>query len=464
MEDRGGAGGGRDHRRRAAPAHHTPEAGFTLIELVIAVSIFAIMTAGIVATISSGLSLSRNNRNRSVAANLAAERMDELRAMDFATLEGEMGKPSTTKSVGGSPPYTITTSIEPVQVNSSSRACDANGGSTSDFVFRVDVRVTWPDRVGVTNSDPVKTGAATASTIISPPVGLYDQTGKGFAGVKVLDADGNPSADVPVTLTPAAAPPNPNFTDSFGCAFFSAVPGTYTVSLGTAGWVDRQGNQFPTQTFGIAENTITQVGFDYAQAASIAVTLQGADGAPVPASVPLTLGDNDFAVTGTKLFAGSGTSRTIGSLFPVTAGYTIWAGDCSDADPQGTWSGGPFWSGAQRGAPVAVTANGTSPATVTLPAVQATVLQNGLPLAGVDVVAVHQLVDASEGADAGCPSGETWALGTTDANGIVSGALPFGLWQLQVTGQSPVSDWPVASLAPPVSGDPTTTPVTVTVL
>src|SRR5690242_2743494 len=177
MEDRGGAGGGvRDRRRIAtrrpwpwlrAPRPRQDESGFTLIELVIAVSIFAIMTAGIVATINSGLTLSRNNRNRSVAANLAAEQMDNLRSMDFATLQAQLGTHSAQKSVGDSPPYTVQTVVTPVPINSSSAPCDANGGATNNLVFRVNVTVTWPDLLGVTHGDPVKTGAATANTIIS---------------------------------------------------------------------------------------------------------------------------------------------------------------------------------------------------------------------------------------------------------------------------------------------------------
>ncbi len=440
MEGRGDAGRGGSDRRRRAPAStraciRGDQQGFTLIELVVAISLFAIMSSAIVASISSGLNLTRNNRNRAVAANLASQRMDQLRAMSFTQLEAQLGTQAPQTVVVPNPggtPYTVTTTVNPVPVNSTSDPCDANGTSTNDLVFRVDVSVTWPSMHGVTPAD--------AHTVISPPVGLYDQTGLGFLGVKVLGADGKAVSGVPVTVTPAVTPAT-NSTDTNGCAFFSgAAAGSYVVSLGSAGYVDRQGNPSPTQTVGVTANTITQVGFDYAQAATLNVTLAGNGGATVPSNVAVTLGDTDFQPNGTHAFTGSGTTRSIGNLFPTTAGYTAWAGDCADADPEGSSASGPYWQGGQRGAPVAVTPGQSAATTITLPSVSVSVQQGGVALAGTDVVAVHA-------SDTGCPSGESYDLGATDSTGTVTAALPYGTYALQVTGHT-VSGQPTAMLDP----------------
>ncbi len=37
-------------------------------------------------------------------------------------------------------------------------------------------------------------------------------------------------------------------------------------------------------------------------------------------------------------------------------------------------------------------------------------------------------VTVSHAADSGCPSGATYTLGTTDAAGNLTAALPYGLW------------------------------------
>ncbi len=439
MQDRGPARGRRHARGFVASLAERAEAGFTLLELVVALALFMVLTAGIFATIDSGLNVTRNNKNRTVAANLVAQQMDAFRSMDFPTLLTQQGsKTQPTQNVGGIP-FTVTSEVNPQPINSATTPCDAAGASSNTLVFRVDVSVSWPSMRGVQ--------PATASTIISPPVGVYDQTGKGFMGVKVRGADAKPVSGVPVTVTPAMTPAT-NQTDANGCAFFTnAAPGTYTVGLGLVNYVDRQGNSSPSQTVGVSANAITQVAFDYAPAASLAITLAGTGSAPVANSVAVTLGDTDFTPTGTKTWSGTGTSRTIGNLFPVTAGYTMWAGDCADADPQGTSSTGPYWPNGMRANPVAVTGGASSSATITMPAVTATVQQGTTPVAGVQVMASHAL-PSGQTSDAGCPSVESFTLGTTDAFGNVSGALPYGNWTLSVTGRSPATSWPIATLDP----------------
>jgi prepilin-type N-terminal cleavage/methylation domain-containing protein len=436
--------------RRPARGRHTPgfdasrggddQSGFTLLELVIALALFMIMSGGVFATIDSGLNLARNNKNRSVAANVVSQQMDAFRSMDFPTLLTYQGtKTLPTQNVGGIL-FTVSTEVNPQSISSSNAPCDAAGSASNTLVFRVDVSVSWPSMRGVQ--------PAVANTIISPPVGVYDQTGKGFAGVKVLGADAKPVSGVPVTVTPAITPAT-NQTDANGCAFFTnATPGTYTVALGLANYVDRQGNPSPSQSVGISANAITQIAFDYANAGSLAITLAGSGSAPVASSLAVTLGNTDYVPTGTKTWSGTGTSRTIGSLFPVAGGYTMWAGDCADADPQGvTSTNGPYWVGGTRGDPVALTPGGSTAATITLSSVSVTVQQGATAVAGVTVRATHAL-PAGETSDAGCPSGESFDLGVTNATGNISGALPYGNWTISVLGRSPSTTWPTATLDP----------------
>ncbi|MGH2595583.1 MAG: type IV pilus modification PilV family protein, partial [Actinomycetota bacterium] len=70
-------------RRRRMSGEARGEAGFTMVELVIGIFIFALVIGGVVVSTSSSLNLTRQNRNRSIAANLASQEMDTVRSTDF---------------------------------------------------------------------------------------------------------------------------------------------------------------------------------------------------------------------------------------------------------------------------------------------------------------------------------------------------------------------------------------------
>src|SRR5690349_5519298 len=102
------------------------ERGFSLIELVVAVSVFAIMGGGIALTIEGGLNLARNNRNRSIAANLASQEMDDVRQTSFTTLP--LGLTQHTETVDNVP-YTVRRETEWVDNSSATGPCDSSNAT-----------------------------------------------------------------------------------------------------------------------------------------------------------------------------------------------------------------------------------------------------------------------------------------------------------------------------------------------
>src|SRR5262249_61986364 len=163
--------------------------------------LLSIMMLGIAATVSSGLNLSRNDRNRSVAANLASQEMDTVRESTFTTLVAR----TTTQTVDNQV-FTIRRDLTWVSKSATSGPCDASGGTPQ--VLRVEITVTWPAMHG---ANPVQT-----DTVMSPPVGSYDPN-TGHIAVKVLDRDATPQENALVTLT---GPKNASLpTNEQGCAF-----------------------------------------------------------------------------------------------------------------------------------------------------------------------------------------------------------------------------------------------------
>jgi prepilin-type N-terminal cleavage/methylation domain-containing protein len=423
-------------RRDGSAAGHPAsgdERGLTLIELVIAVSVFAILAGGLALTIEGGLSLARNNRNRSIAANLASQEMDAARQEPFTSLP--LGLVDRSESVDGVP-YTVRRETEWVENASTTGPCDSTDASPQ--VLRISVTVLWSDMHGVA---PVK-----SSTILSPPVGSYDPD-NGHIAVKVLGSAAEPLAGVPVNVS-ASGFNRDLVTTSDGCAFFAFIPpATYTVQLGLAGYVDRQGSASPTQVTGVTSGATSSVAFDYDQAAALTLTVSSSGGGAFPSTVPLAVGNTGLVPTGSKTFMGTGPIRTVGDLFPYSDGYTAWVGDCADADPEGQDGNGlAYWPGASRATEVQTSPGGTAVATVDLPTVELRYGDLSASAGSVDVVAVHD-------ADNGCPTGEQYTVGTFAGPGSSLVALPYGTWTFTVPSATPYGgSWPTVSLDPRAGG------------
>jgi hypothetical protein len=141
---------------------------------------------------------------------------------------------------------------------------------------------------------------------------------------------------------------------------------------------------------------------------------------------------------------GTGIPRQVDGLFPYASGYTAWAGNCTDADPAAHVDG-------TREDAIAVEPGLTTTGSVLMPEVFVEVTTAGLPSAGRTVTAVHA---AEPGG--GCPAGETYTVGQTDADGHLTFALPYGAWTIQLDSAAVWS----GTLAPTDPAGPTVVTVT----
>ena len=60
--------------------------GYSIVELLVAVTVFALVFAAVSIGIGRALEVNRGNRNRSAAAYLAARQLEEVRAKAFTTV------------------------------------------------------------------------------------------------------------------------------------------------------------------------------------------------------------------------------------------------------------------------------------------------------------------------------------------------------------------------------------------
>lgn len=306
--------------------HLNDDEGISLVEVVVATAVLMVVISATASALIGSTASVRDTRDRSVATNLAVERIEMLRGTPFADLD--LGATSETVTVGPTD-FEVITELQLVAIDASESSCSADPDEPPAYVDAA-VIVEWQGMRG---------GPATSRTILTPDVGALDPY-NGQVGVMVLGGDGTGMRFVPVLIDRVSgAGQNVQTTDRDGCAFFINVqPGDWEVVLDEPGWVDHNSVQRSAQTVSVNASQTTKVEFTYDRAGSLLVRpVAGAavtESPIVAAAMPLTLEITHFEETGDRrVFPGNGYPREIGGLFPHEDPYAIYAGQCAAADP-----------------------------------------------------------------------------------------------------------------------------------
>jgi prepilin-type N-terminal cleavage/methylation domain-containing protein len=374
--------------------------GFTLVEVIIAMVVFAAGLLSLLAAFSSSLDTSFDNRARLVAANLAASDIDDARAADY----GALATKSYTKVVDGRS-YAVYRSVAPTLITGGVSPCVS--GSAQEVNKRVSTRVEFTFREGV---KPVR-----SDTVISAPV--FDPTStNGAIGAHAIDRDGQPVEGATVVIGATTG-----YTDESGCAFFDGLaPGNYSVSVSkSGGYVGQDGASPTTQTLGVTAGQVGKQDFAIDRAAVVTVTsaVLGASGAvlsgyAVPTGLQAHLDTPDRATTTKTALPTKGValgSPLVWNAFPTVAGYDTYLGICSTVVHTAT----------DRGATPSV----------------------GLPLVPVDVQLTgtspkvrNRQLNASWSGACGSATETLSFLPSTNTTGAAKIALPPGTWALSAVG------------------------------
>lgn len=393
-------------RLRAVHRGRHDDDGVSLVEVIVAISVLAVVLTGTASALISSSAATRDSRDRSVGTNIAVEQLSALQALPFTSLA--IGRTTDSVVVDGVT-YDVTIDLDYVDVeNGGGTSCNASSSPGSDLDYVVaDIAVTWPRAAG---------GPARTSSIITPNVGDLDPD-KGQIAVTVLDRDavGAPFRTVRYDAQSPASGFGSQRTTSQGCAYFvNVAPGQYDVSLDDSGYVDLEGNQLSEQTTTVTASTTSPLEFVYDEAASIEVTPIPAGGS---AAAPLIAPGQGYTVTNTYLgtdqrkeFPGTGHPRDIEGLFPFDAGYGLYAGLCPAA--------APVANGAPDTPVVAVDPGDRADADLAMHVVR--VLGN----AGNSVTAFMD--------DAASSCTETLDFGTMPGNGELTVLMPYGTWRMSV--------------------------------
>src|SRR5690606_18237315 len=320
---------------------HSPRAsvtrrdeGMSLVELVVAVVVLAIVSTSVLAIILQAQASTVNNRARVAAANLAARELDivreEFTRSAAAPVEvanaGTLTNPNPLAGgTAGQPlhldgtPYTVVRSVQWNIMGEGQSACD--GGSLVQYpTLGVTVTVTWPN-MGSTR--PVTSHAA-----LAPRKGSGVPSTSSFVAVHVVDSTGADNPGRAVRVTGSNGEVRIGTTDGSGCAVLTVNPSasgtSYAAQLNDSGYVDIAGTNNPTKdvgtlTPGQLNNSVT---FAYDVPGTLRVRIVDPDGNPVPSA--------EVAGSQVSLVSSSGGGASSSAAYPVTGTVTeiggLWPG------------------------------------------------------------------------------------------------------------------------------------------
>lgn len=286
------------------------DSGISLVEVMVAMFIFAIISLGVGYTLLQSLTFVQDSRARSAAANIASQAIDQARATsDPFILFDALG---VVQTVGGIS-YTVDRVTNWVSDPTQDVPCGASGGALQ--YKRVTVTVKWP---GMRNpTKPVRSDTLIAAkTRISHPdqgtilVSVKDRNAAGVSGVSISSNPG---------LTPA-----PSATDIQGCSYVLRVPpGTYTISISKSGYVDPSRNATPSKVVVLTAGSSVNASFSFDQKKALSLNYATA-AATIPNNLDTSLlhasdaAINDAATSNVK-------TRSV-DLYPFVDGYSAIAG------------------------------------------------------------------------------------------------------------------------------------------
>lgn len=405
------------------------ESGLTLIEVMVAMFIFALISIGIALSISSSLLLTNDTRARETAANLAAQEIDLDRSASnvFAVTDT-----SWTTVVNGTT-FTIARGTDWVSTNNSSVACGAGGGTLQ--YKKVNIAVTWAGMRAATQ--PVR-----ADTLIAPNSRINDPT-LGTIIVSVKSASGAGTPGVVVSVAPSSTPngataltTTPAATDSDGCTYALKVsPGNYDVTLSNPNYLDINQNPTPVlSTLQVTAGTAASAPFTYDNSGIFTLQYQNPT-AVRPTNLNLTF-VNPIGGAYVQPIGAATTTR----LFPFSDGYAALAGkyvapigtapSCTNVDPA-AWTT-PAADGAV-GHTVQAAAALPGQTQYTRLIAMGVVTVTGLA-SNSYLTAVSQAPIPATG-DPGCTTPNTYTFPKLTSGSSMTIALPFGAWKLY-TGSS----------------------------
>jgi prepilin-type N-terminal cleavage/methylation domain-containing protein len=288
------------------------EDGFGLIEMMMAMAIFAVVSAPLAGVLLASISSQKLAKERTLAAQAAQTAIEGIRALPYS----DVGTPT------GNPPGTVAGSqqagvlgVTGLDATVTTRITYMDDAPSTSYRTRADYK-----RVIVTvtrNADQRR--LTQAATYVAPPGGgQYAGQNEGIALVQVIDGPANtPIVGANVAISGGPSPLRNDTTDASGAVVFPSLLPTnatypqYALNVTAAGYATMREDKPPSNT---AQSSIVggqtfQTVLRLYKPSTITVLAQNADATPytgtATATVDSSRGSQSFTFTGGTLTVSS---------------------------------------------------------------------------------------------------------------------------------------------------------------
>jgi Tfp pilus assembly protein PilV len=323
------------------------ERGSMLIEVMVGAVILAIATTAILNGIDGAQGTGTRNKARSVAAALAEQDQERMRALPVLSLAKSLAGRSATRPVTvRGVDYTVTSKASWVTDEGGVVSCSSNAKAAANL--RIVSEVTSPGTRGVVDE----------VSLLSPPPGTYAE-GEGTVAVQLIDRDSVGIEGVPVNLSGTGS--FSAVTNDLGCAVFPFIPiGQYTATLATTGLVDFDGRSPVTGDTSATQGVTTLLPLQVDEPATVNVSFNtvvvvGSTSHTRAAKAQYaTVSNSKLSSPSYKVFPDTATSapKTVvpaTRLYPFLDGYGFYAGQCTANLPPSVPNTGALTPGGSKG-------------------------------------------------------------------------------------------------------------------
>ncbi len=436
------------------------EAGFSLLEVVIAIAILMTVLVSVSSLLQTAFKVGANSRYRQEATEIASSTLDSEVATGATTLLGETGDTSLPSVTSSNQVYLLEMEVAPYDPGNA--GCQSPA-SDPGAMLKVSIWATWTNQVSGSkwwlSGSSLTAGLLVEETSLEAVPSSAINPTMGSILVTIEGASAQAIAGLSVTATPSSGSPQTVTTTAGGCALFAniaASPTTWTVSFGSlSGYLTEQNaSTLPTQSaLSVVADATTSLYFEptvspynaYDQEATVSpvYAVPMADG--VHPILPANISSMPLSFYSANLTVNPYVTTSPGEVFPMpnVPSYYVVSGSCGAESAPG--------GGTVAGQPVTLTAGGTAAPTINLVPVQIFVNQGGSLVSAANVTAQPSNA-AGTGADTNCPTTGPGVMPTLQLGGTTT------VWSSFVRGHKHHDD--IILVTACTSGCPTKTTLT----